>query len=111
MPIVKDTYLGNNKEYIQVHVEYTYKEMSSDSYMPSMELQLKLCIHIGIVYYCENANLLKHRSEDTHAFAIYYQMDYVTKAIHCKEKYTNNLKPDATIPKVGFLILLSVPWT
>ena len=49
-----DTFLGNSNEYTQVHVQYPYMTMSPDSYIPIIELQLKLCTHIGIVYYCEN---------------------------------------------------------
>ena len=39
--------------------------MSPDSYIPLTVPQLNLCTYIGIVYYCENAHLLRHESEPT----------------------------------------------
>ena len=52
---------------------------------------------MGVVYYCENVHLLRHRSEHTSASKIYYQMESLTKALQCKAKYAVNMKPDPTL--------------
>ena len=68
---------------------------------------------MGVVYYCEYAHQLIHRSEHICLSAIYYQVDSVTKALHFKENYTIKLKPDPTFLHAGDLILLSnftKPW-
>ena len=39
-----------------------------------------MCVN-WVVDYCENAYLLRQRSELTCAFMIYYQVDSVTKAL------------------------------
>ena len=68
---------------------------------------------IGVVH-CENKHILRHRSVHTGASAIYYQVDSVTEALHCKTKGTINLKPDPTTLNAGDLILLANPqhpWT
>ena len=73
----------------------------------------KLGIHMGVVYYCENAHLLRHRSERTSASAYCYQVDSETKALHYKGKYAINLKLDPTLLDVGDMILVSNfprPW-
>ena len=69
-----------------------------------------------VVFYCENALLLKDRSEHTCAFAlaIYTPLDSVSKAVHCKDKCVINLKPDLTPLDVEQQIILSnvpKPWT
>ena len=76
-------------------------------YVPFTEPRLKLCMQVGVVHYCENAHLLRHRSEHTCSSAIYYQMDSVTKALHCKAKYGMNVKMDHTLSDVGDVMLLS----
>ena len=61
--------------------------MLLDSNVPFTELQHKLYTHLGVVYYCENAPLLRHRSEHTCASTIYSQTDFITKTLHCKAKF------------------------
>ena len=63
MPTDVDTYLGNINKYTQVHVEYSYIAMSPDPYVPLKESQHNLHTCMGVVHYCENAHLLRHRSE------------------------------------------------
>ena len=68
---------------------------------------------MGVVHY-ENIHLLIHKNEHICASTIYYQVDLVTKVLHCKAKYAMNMKPDPTLFDVGNLILLSnlpKPWT
>ena len=60
-----------------------------------------------IVYFCENAHLLRHRFEQIYASAIYYQMDSITKAMYCKAKHSINMRHDPVILDAGDLILLS----
>ena len=66
---------------------------------------------MGVVYYYENAHLLRNRSECTCPSAIYYKTDLVTKAVHCRVKHAINLKPK--IPKcldsVDLILLLNPP--
>ena len=64
-----------------------------------------LYTHIGLVYYCENTHVLGHRAEHICASTIYSQMYSVTKAMHCKSKQANSLKPDPSILITGNLIL------
>ena len=47
---------------------------------------------MGVVYYCENVHLLRHRSECICLSTIYYNMDLVTKTLNCNAKYLINLK-------------------
>ena len=77
------------------------------SYIPLTEPYLKLCTHMGVVYSCKNAHLLEHRSAHTCASVINTQVDSLMNALHCKEKYIINLKPDPTPLDPGDLILLS----
>ena len=72
-----------------------------------MELQIKLCVYMEIIYYCEDALLLRNGSADTCASATYYQMDSVAKAVHYKVKHVINLQPDPTILIAGDMILSS----
>ena len=74
-------------------VQYLCFIMLLYSYFPLMELQLKLCTHVEVVYYYENAHLLCYRSEHTSVSVIKYQVDLVTKLLHCKAIYAINLKP------------------
>ena len=55
----------------------------------------------------ENTHLLRHRSKRACASIIYFQVDSVTKTLHCKAKYTINNKLDPTLLDAGNLILLS----
>ena len=99
---------------MQVHVHYWHITMSLTLYIPCKELQLKLCTQMGVVHYCENVHLLRHRSEHTCTSTIYYQVDSVTKALHHKAKYAINLNLDPTVTDKGDLTPLSnVPnaWT
>ena len=59
---------------------------------------------MGIAYYCENSHLVRYRSEHTCASPIYYQMDSVKNAMHCKTKHAINPKPDPTILDAGDFI-------
>ena len=56
---------------------------------------------LGVVCYCENGHLLRHRSKDICASAIYYQTYLDNKALHCKAKHIINLRPDPTILDAG----------
>ena len=51
-------------------------------------------MQMGVVHYCKNAHLLRHRYKDTCAYAIYYEVDLVTKELQSKAKYAMNLKLD-----------------
>ena len=98
--------LGNSYEYAQVQVQYRYIVMSPDSYVPFTESQANLCKHMGIVYCCKSAHLLRHRSVPTCASSINYQMDLVTKARHCKAKYNIYPRQDPALLHTGNMILL-----
>ena len=50
-----------------------------------MELQFELHTKMGVVCYCENKNLVRHKSEHTSAYVIYYPGNLVTKK-HCTAK-------------------------
>ena len=76
-----DTYLGRINEYTQVHIQYSCRAVSPDSYVPSTGTQLNLCTSLGLVYYCVNPHLLINISEQTCALTIYYQVEYVMKAM------------------------------
>ena len=52
---------------------------------------------MGVVHFCENAHLLRHRSEHICTSAIYYEVDLVRKTLHCKTKYMKNLQPDSIL--------------
>ena len=81
------TYLGNGKEYTQLHVQYPYIAMSPDLYIPVTEPFIDLNIHV-------------------HQLSIIKWIQY----IHCKAKQSINLKPDPKILDAGDLILpLNLP--
>ena len=79
--------------------------MSSDLYIPLTELQFSLHKHMRIIYYCENAHLLRHRCEHISGSASNYHIDSRMNAMHYKAKHTIKLKPDPTILDSGDLIL------
>ena len=83
-PVDTDTYLDNSHEYTQVHVQYSYIAMLHGLYVLLFKLQFSIYKHIILLYYCENTHLLRYRSEHTCASAIIYQVDSVTKSVHCK---------------------------
>ena len=56
IPVDVANYIGNSNDYMQVHVQHPYTAMSLDSYVPLLELQLKLCTQMGLVHFCENAH-------------------------------------------------------
>ena len=91
---------------MQVHVQYLYITMLLVSYVPLTELQLKICTHMEVLYYCIHAQLVRYRSEHNCLPAIYYQVDSVTKALHSKDYYATNLKLDHTLLDAGDFILL-----
>ena len=97
--------LWHSLEHIQVPAQYLYIAMFNDSYVTLNELQLDLCLCMGVVCYWENAHSLGHRSKHTCASTIYYQVDLVMKALHCKVKYASSLKTDPTLLGVADLIL------
>ena len=76
-----DRALDNSFAYMQMHVQYPYIAMSLDLCDPFRELQLKLCVWIGVITCCENTYLLRHRSEHSCASIIYYEVDKLKK--HC----------------------------
>ena len=83
--------------------------MSPYSYVPLTDNSLT-CAHTGeLCISVKKEHLLIHRSDHTCALAIYYQMDSLTKAMHCKDKHAINLKSYPTFPDLGDLILLSNP--
>ena len=99
---------------MQVHVQYLCIALLHDLYVPLMDQQLKLCAQLGVVHYYENAHLLRHRSKHMCASVIYYQVDWITNALHSKIKYAKNLKLDLNPLDEGDLILLPnvpIPWT
>ena len=59
------------------------------------------------VYYCENTP--RHIFEQSGASVIYYEVDTVTNAMHCKATHTINMKPDPTTPNAGDQSLLLNP--
>ena len=61
---------------------------------------------MGVARYCENAHLLRPISEHTCTSTIYYQVDLVIKGLHCKAKYSMNLKVDLALLNTGDLMLL-----
>ena len=66
--------------------------MSPYSYVPLTDNSLT-CAHTGeLCISVKKEHLLIHRSDHTCALAIYYQMDSLTKAMHCKDKHAINLK-------------------
>ena len=82
--------------------------MMPDRYIPWTDLQFILFTHIIIIYYCENAHLLQHRSEHTCASVICYQRDFVAKVMHCTANHAIILKSyNTTVLDAEDLILLS----
>ena len=71
-----------------------------------MEPKLKLSTCTEVEHYCGNTHLLRHRSKHTAAFAIYYQVGLLTKALQCEERCAINMKQDPTLLDAGYLILL-----
>ena len=84
------------------------------TYVPLTEQQLQLCTKRGLIYYCENAHLLRDRNVLSCVSAIYYDTTPAVKIKHCKSKYikSNNLEPKI-LDGVENLILsnLPKPWT
>ena len=73
------------------------------------EPYLKLCLCMGIVYFCENSHLLIHTSEHACMSAIYYQMDSLTYILYCTAKHAIHLKSDPTIlDAAGLLRILDL---
>ena len=75
IPVDANMYLDNRNKYIQVYVWYPYKAMLLDLYFLLTEPLLKLGMQMEILNFCENTHLLRHRSEDTCASAVYYPVD------------------------------------
>ena len=91
IPVDADVHLGKSHEYMQLHAQYSYIIMLLYFSIALTELQLRLLTSLGAVCYGENAYLLSHRSEHMCVSAVYYPMDSVTKALHCKEKQAISL--------------------
>ena len=89
IPVGVDMYLGNSHEYIQVLVHYPYIAMPLDSYIPLTELHLKLCTQMAVLHYCENAHLLRHRSEHTCASHSLLSDGFGNKSIALQNKIYN----------------------
>ena len=83
--------------------------MSWYSYVPLTEPQLNLCTQMGVMYYCENAYLLRHRPLHTCASTAFHQMDSVKKVVHCKAKHILNLNSNPTLLDAKNVTLLSKP--
>ena len=97
--------IKNSNRYIQVHVHNPYLVMLPYSYVSLTESQPNLSTCTGVVYYCENAHLLRHSHRHTCALVIYCQMDSITFAMHCKAKHKINLRHNPAVLDIGDLIL------
>ena len=108
MPVPKDIdmYMGNCKESTQMHVQYPYIAMSPDLCIPLTKSHLNLYTCIRVVYYWDNAHILRHRSDQTAASAIYYQMDTLIRVILFTTDFAIDLGPEPSTHDVGDLILL-----
>ena len=61
--------------------------MSDHLCVPLTKPQFNLCLCMTVVHFCKNTLLIRQTSEHTCASTIYYWVDSVTRALHCKVKF------------------------
>ena len=71
VPLDAETYIGDKREFTQIIPETKYIALTDNNYVPLTQVQISLCAKIGYMYYCEEAHLLKKRTEHTCMPAIY----------------------------------------
>ena len=113
VPMDDATYQGKNNEYTWINVNHPYLATTSKTYIPLTEQQLRLCTKLGPTYYCENAHLIRDRSDHTCASAIFYDAgsDAIVKT--CEPKYIKSSLLKPIVLDAGELMVLSnlpSPW-
>ena len=113
VPMDDKTYVGENNEYTLIEVKHPYMATTPHAYIPLNEQQLRLCTRLGPTYYCENAHLLRDRSEHTCASAVFYDAGSEAIVQNCKPKYVKSSSFKPIILDAGDLLVLSnlpTPW-
>jgi hypothetical protein len=112
-PTDTDTINGQKHDYTMLDIQHEYIALSRENYVPLTSEQLELCTKIGPTYICENAHLLRHRSEHTCASAIYYEEGPEIINRVCRPTIVHDLHPVPTVLDAGPQLLLSnlpKPW-
>ena len=100
--------------YTQIPPTTEVLAMSSDTYINIQHRQLKQCVKISAVYFCEQLFLMKHNSEHTCESAIYHNQTPELIKEKCEIQYFPHLDPEPDILDAGNHLLLGnlpLPWT
>ena len=116
IPLDAETYLGEKREYTQIHVilETEYIALTDNNYVPLTQAQISLSAKIGYTYYCGYAHRLKKCTEHTCMSAIYYDQESEIKANLCKTIVTFDNTLELKILDASNILILSnlqKPWT
>ena len=114
VPMDQDTIEGKSSKYTQIQPDYPFMAVNSEQYFPITQSQLGLCNKIGLVYYCENAFLQRHRSLPSCTTTLYYEPTSKEVVKHCNVTYYENVPLDPGLLDGGNQLVLSNlprPWT
>ena len=113
VPYDAETYLGLRQQYTEVQLNATYFVVGPDQYTLLFHKQLDLCIKLRMIYYCEQAYLLKSKEIPSCQAAIYFDLSPEQKVLSCSFVYTKNKAYDPRIIDTGTQFVLSnlpQPW-
>ena len=107
VPYDAETYLGLRQQYTEVQLNATYFAVATDQYTLLSCKQLDLCIKLRMIYYCEQAYLLKSKEIPSCQAAIYFDLPPEQKVSSCSFVYTQNKAYGPQIIDTGTQFILS----
>ena len=113
VPYNAETYLGLRQQYTEVQLNTTYFAVGQDQYTLLSHKQLDLCIKLRMIYYCEQAYLLKSKEIPSCQAAVHFDLPPEQKVSSCSFVYTQNKVYDPQIIDTGTQFVLSnlpQPW-
>ena len=88
VPYDAETYLRLRQQYTEVQLNATYFAVGMNQYTLLSYKQLDLCIKLRMIYYCEQAFLLKSKELPSCQAAIYFDLPPEQKVSSCSFVYT-----------------------
>jgi len=108
VPITDQNHGANS--YTRVIMEKPYIAVNTDHYIQLTTPELSSCRYLGLIWYCEERFLVKHRSKFTCASAVFFQMEDALLRELCEFEYSFNKTVVPSILDGGrHLVLANMP--
>ena len=114
VPLDEATTRGTASRYTKIIPDYPFMSVNSEQYFPVTHMQLDLCHKIGLIYYCENSFLQRHRSLPSCVTTLYYNSTSESIVKQCKVTYYDSVTWEPALLDAGNQLVLSnlpQPWS